>query len=102
MKSSRQRFRRWLERAHRRFDDGLLRLRMTPQRRFLNQVLLPRWAGQFHSGQLVYDIGKSRAWDYSHLFHCQYTTIDRDPAAGVSLDALCPAVQVCDVIDRGR
>ncbi len=48
------------------------------QRKFLNDVLLPHWAEQFGTSQLVYDIGKSTTWDYTSYFKCQYQTIDRE------------------------
>lgn len=47
-------------------------------RRYLNEVLLPKWAAQFSPDQLVYDIGKSTTWDYRPYFKCQYMTVDRN------------------------
>jgi hypothetical protein len=48
---------------------------VSPQRAFLNDVLLP----QFSSTKgLVYDIGKSKTWDYSSYFKdAEYVTVDR-------------------------
>ena len=45
---------------------------------FLNNTLLPKWAGQFHEDDYVYDIGKSTTWDYKSYFKCGFKTIDRN------------------------
>ena len=51
---------------------------VSEHRKYLNEVLMPQWAEQFHTYHNVYDIGKSTTWDYSKYFRCKLRTIDRD------------------------
>lgn len=50
---------------------------ISEHRKFLNDTLLPKWAGQFHEDDFVYDIGKSITWNYKPYFECKYRTVDR-------------------------
>lgn len=78
-------YRRWLDRAARKFDALLLKARTSDSRRFLHDVVLPRWARQFSDGQLVYDIGKSPLWDYAAHFRCALVSVDRDRRTGADM-----------------
>ena len=51
----------------------------TPARTALNNQIIPDFAKQFKSGEILF-VGKDRKWDYSHLFpSCSYKTLDIDP-----------------------
>ncbi len=51
----------------------------TPARTALNNQIIPDFAKQFNSGEILF-VGKDTKWDYSHLFpKCNYRTLDINP-----------------------
>ena len=51
----------------------------TPARIALNNQIIPDFAKQFNSGEILF-VGKDTKWDYSNLFpNCNYRTLDINP-----------------------
>jgi hypothetical protein len=52
---------------------------VSPERKVLNEIMLERFRGYLKEGDVLYDIGKSRTWDYRSFFEKQkFFTVDRN------------------------
>ena len=52
---------------------------MTPERQYLNEVMLPLFKEMLLPDEVVFDIGKSETWDYKKVIP-SIITVDRDRA----------------------